>query len=378
MVHSSLTVSFDEKDKKSLLTPAQRAFNRFNEKIKELQDQKETMIGDLDTLLLFYHEKTKPVENQLCALFTERVKIAYQYCNDSKKFSKIERGVFKEWILAEINRVESMVAFSELDSELKEIFNGITGADYDENAAAGIESIKTELAALCEGMGVQVDFSTIDFSGSREDIMQAFFRAFGKAAQKKRNSFEHEQSEKKKTKKQLEKEAKIRMQEVVQIQNMSTIYKRLVKVLHPDLEQDSSEKAKKEAFMKRVTTAYDNKNLFELLTVELEWMSSTAKSPLQQHLRTDEQIKIYNSILKDQIKELEVINGMVPTHARYAVLHPYYQDSYDTFVVKYNLNNVHKQLHELQLQMNEIRTERAIVFFKRIIKEREVMKALAV
>ena len=54
--------------------------------------------------------------------------------------------------------------------------------------------------------------------------------------------------------------------------------------------------------MKRLTSAYDNGDLHALLLLEMEWMNRTSG---QGKVQSDDQLKIYNSLLKDQIASLE-------------------------------------------------------------------------
>jgi uncharacterized protein (UPF0335 family) len=365
MASSILTITAPKKGDASSLTAAQKAFNQFNKRIKALHEEQKAMLSGLDTLLLLYHEKIKPVESQLLTLLIERIKIAYQYYSDVKKFSKKQRVVFKAWILEEIKRLGEP---STIDAEIKEIFKALRGIDYDENVANEFELMKKDLVQRCKAMGLKVDFSTIDHKGSNEEIMAALHELIRKASQEKQDFFKEQKKEKKKTKKQFEKEAKNQVAEAMQFQSINTTYKRLVKMLHPDLEQDTNERTKKEALMKKLTVAYESKDLFEILNIELEWIETSMESPTQQQLQNDAQIKIYNSVLKEQVKELETLNGALPFHPRYAALHPFYSsDVYSAFIVEHNFNALHQDVANLNVEITQLQKSNAAAIFKDII-----------
>ena len=81
-----------------------------------------------------------------------------------------------------------------------------------------------------------------------------------------------------------------------------TLYMDLVKHLHPDREPDEAEKNRKTELLKQVTTAYEANELLTLLRLQLELNRID-----QEHLETlaDDQLRYYNTLLKDQVRELD-------------------------------------------------------------------------
>jgi len=115
---------------------------------------------------------------------------------------------------------------------------------------------------------------------------------------KKIMKFKTSQQNKKPTKKeQLQAQA-----EELKLKNIRSIYISLVKVLHPDTEQDEALKVQKNELMKKVTTAYENKDISTLLRLEAEWISQT-NSRLDSV--TDATLKLYNETLYQRLQELE-------------------------------------------------------------------------
>jgi hypothetical protein len=75
-----------------------------------------------------------------------------------------------------------------------------------------------------------------------------------------------------------------------------------VKAFHPDREPDEAEKLRKTAIMQRVTEAYEKSDLLGLFRLQLEFERID-----QAHLEklADVQLKYYNTILQQQVDELD-------------------------------------------------------------------------
>ena len=101
---------------------------------------------------------------------------------------------------------------------------------------------------------------------------------------------QQQRGEKKKTKKQLAKEASLMEQEAVKKRSIRSIYLSLVKLLHPDTEPDETLKKEKDEIMKELTRAYDENDLTALLQLELKWIATE-----NDHLDklSDDTLKIY-------------------------------------------------------------------------------------
>src|SRR5206468_1470805 len=68
-----------------------------------------------------------------------------------------------------------------------------------------------------------------------------------------------------KTAKQLDKEKAEQEAAQLKQKNITTIYRQLAKLFHPDLEQDEDRRMEKEVLMKSLTEAYEANNLHALL-----------------------------------------------------------------------------------------------------------------
>ncbi|RIJ37367.1 J domain-containing protein [Pontibacter oryzae] len=80
------------------------------------------------------------------------------------------------------------------------------------------------------------------------------------------------------------------------------VYTELAKQLHPDKEQNETERAWKEEAMKQVTQAYHNDDFFELLRLQMEFLHLHQDALGQ---LPDDQLKYYIKLLSDQVQTLE-------------------------------------------------------------------------
>ena len=125
---------------------------------------------------------------------------------------------------------------------------------------------------------------------------------------------------KKKSKKQLEKEELKKQEEAIQNKSIRSIYISLTKILHPDTETDEVLKKEKEELMKAVTAAYEQKDLSTLLRLEMEWVYKTSE-----HLEklAEDKLKIYISVLKERVSELELEKHMLYRNPRLENVFPF-------------------------------------------------------
>ena len=83
------------------------------------------------------------------------------------------------------------------------------------------------------------------------------------------------------------------------LQSLQQIYRQLVASLHPDREPDANERERKTQLMQTVTVAYEQRDLFKLL--ELQLAESTNRPDMT--TVADAQLKNYTQLLTQQIKQ---------------------------------------------------------------------------
>jgi hypothetical protein len=87
--------------------------------------------------------------------------------------------------------------------------------------------------------------------------------------------------------------------ETIKKKGLSEIYKRLAKLIHPDMEKDPERQALKLEWMKKLTVAYDDGDLNMMLKIEAEWAADMTNHTDEM---SEEKLKAYIALLKDQLK----------------------------------------------------------------------------
>lgn len=163
--------------------------------------------------------------------------------------------------------------------------------------------------------GIEVDLSDLRPDMSVEEVAAKaaeLAERIQQKAEEEKDAFRR--PERCKTKRQLEKEERLRQTEQLRKKSIATVYKQLAKVLHPDLEMDAGIRQRKVALMQDLTTAYRNNDLHTLLRLELEWIQREG-SDLER--LTEEKLALYNEVLKEQVRELDQEVAELPYHPRY-------------------------------------------------------------
>jgi hypothetical protein len=163
-------------------------------------------------------------------------------------------------------------------------------------------------------MGIDIDLSDMDENMSEEEVARRM-KELQDEMQQRIAEKEAKKTNRPKTKKQLEKEAKEKQVEEARNKSIGTIYKQLAKTFHPDLEKDETLRLQKEELMKQLTVAYESKDLHTLLRLELQWVQQEEDNLAK---LTDDKLGIYNTLLKEQLQELDEKIEAVAMHPRYA------------------------------------------------------------
>lgn len=146
-------------------------------------------------------------------------------------------------------------------------------------------------AAFAQNFGIHLDES-IDLDDP-EAIKQAVLEHHSRQQQS--------QKPRKKTAKQLTKEAQEKAEAEAAQQSIQSVYRQLVKALHPDRESDADERARKTQLMQAVTVAYEEKNLIKLLELQLQ----ETQISQQLHQLGDDKINAFIKLLDNQLRQLK-------------------------------------------------------------------------
>lgn len=293
----------------SAVTAIQTTFNRQLRKISQLRGKVETIKEKHEQALQFYHEVVHPKEKQAGELALRFVQILLDLTQPKGAITKKERSVLNSILKDSLQDVFFFLPSQNIPDPLKELyaeFFGKSNLDEFQELALDLKDY------LKKKTGVDIDTSKLDVDDTMEEMLR-------KLTESAIDQNQDAPPAPRKTKKQLLKEEKALELEKLQGQQLSGIYKRLAKVLHPDLEIDPEAKMEKTQLMMRLTTSYESKDLLSLLAIESEWMKGSQSL-------SDETLKIYNSILKDQIEELKDDIQRLSYHPRYIEIARFTQD----------------------------------------------------
>lgn len=297
-------------DSKTPLSKEQVAFNRLTERIRKLEKRNNDQKDCYERLLKYYTDNLYPFEVKTLDLKTELLYLIDDKSNILKLPKKLSAQV-EELIIQLLDEIlenrtpdEKLSALDKKYNGYEEEFDDVEEEDFDfENIGSKNDEQKIFLINMFVNMVREFTGNIIDpqifleDDPSIEELQKRFHQYLDDLKSK-----QEKQKERKKTKKQLEREEAEKEKNKLKGQSLRTIFLGLAKTLHPDTETDPYLKMEKEEYMKRVTHAYEEKNLSALLTLEMQWVSKHNESLSNTPTET---LKHFISLLKDQVQTLE-------------------------------------------------------------------------
>jgi hypothetical protein len=284
-------------DGKKTLSAAQKQFNSLTKKIDL---QKKRLTEWIETIPLYrqkFELEYDPLEDALSNHKSEWAQLLDRLY-DIPLFKKADKLKMRH-LICELT--EHLIAEFNKD-DLKSLFNKYSDDDYDTIAEESQSAIGDMMKGLAGAM-FNVDLGD-DVDVSSPEKFQAHLQ------EKLREQAEAQSQDeppvpvnpRKKTKKQLQNEVRQQEEEQLASNSVREVYRKLVAALHPDREPDEQERKRKTELMQRVNTAYDKKDLLQLLELQLE-----IEQIDPEHLSNiaDSRLKYFNKILTGQLTELE-------------------------------------------------------------------------
>jgi hypothetical protein len=288
------TIRVIPQNERPTLSKSQKLFNNLIKKI----DAERKRLAAWQTAIPIYHQKHAsefvPLTQTFNELRAELVRLLDKAATE-RAFNKSDKAKLKNIICA----IAAELIVENDDEDLKRIYNNHSGGDID----AELKEEKSAMKAMMEDiLGVDLG-DDIDF-GSPESMMAHVgekMRQKLEDEEQVRQNRQKQNEKRKKSAKALAKEAKQQAEAQNISQSIRDVYRKLASALHPDKEQDALERDRKTALMKRVNIAYNNKDLLQLLELQLEveQIDQTAINTI-----TEDRLKHYNKILTEQSKEL--------------------------------------------------------------------------
>ena len=290
--NSSNQLSILDKSKSKTQSKEQKRFDSLTKRIEDLELKLENEEQKLNAAMHEYTNKVYPIEK---SIIEKKSEFVFKIDEKSKKYklTKKQREIISDVITMEMSAIFDQ---QKPTKEQEELYDKWSECSYKEEVEEQ-ESFEREMfeASIKHVFNGQIDASDFEDTPEGHARMKERIEAY---YEEKNNEFKSNQQNKKPTKKeQLQAQA-----EELKLKNIRSIYISLVKVLHPDTEQDEALKVQKNELMKKVTTAYENKDISTLLRLEAEWISQT-NSRLDSV--TDATLKLYNETLYQRLQELE-------------------------------------------------------------------------
>lgn len=353
---------------KKTLTKNQLEFNKLTQKIEKLQKEIEKKKLQFDAALKVYGTEIYPIHTEVSKQRRDLVLLLWDIYK-SKKLAKADLRRLKEIVAHNLEIFIDEQESVQLDKAMQEVFEGIYNQSYSDMIAEGEAEAKKDLEQMLKSAKVDIDDLDIN---DPEAIARKVLEAHQKITEQEEKNFERQEkrnAKKKKSIKEIEYEKLQAAAEEMKGKNISTIYKQLAKLFHPDLEQDEVRKAEKVILMQELIAAYEAKNLHALLSLELKWIHNE-----NNHLEslTEEKLAIYLQILKEQTKELETEKITIYQHPQYNSLVEKFGYAIARNPLQITLNYL-KDLKDhsvgLERDLNDFQSPNALKYIKAIIKD---------
>ena len=234
-------------------------------------------------------EKMQPIVDSMDALKIDMVTLLDKNYTQ-KIFTKKDRAKLDEIILDLANDILTKQKIPEIQA----IFDRHSEIDYAQREQFEQEMAKEMLADM---FGVEME-GELDLRNPQA-LLEKMMRDMAELEQAEAETAKP----RKKTAKQIAKEEQQAQAEKDVSQSLRDVYRKLVAALHPDREPDLDERARKTELMQRVNVAYDKRDLLQLLQLQLELEQIDQDSIAAM---SDERLKHYNQVLKEQLQELEM------------------------------------------------------------------------
>jgi hypothetical protein len=292
-------VHIQDKADKQVLSKVQKQFNTLIKKI----DAHKKLLQEWQEIIPVYHSKVAGEYEDLWDEYNQyRVELVHLWdaAYGQKLFTKTDKNKLKHLI----DSLTTELIFDHGMEELKDLNNKYSGRDFDSDSQKADEEAGEMMRSLFKEMtGIEIA-DDVDVSSPEkfEAALKAKIAEHQEQQTEQQRLAEEKRSKRKKTAKQLEKEAKAKQEEQNISKSIQEVYRKLVGVLHPDREPDEAERERKTKIMQEVNIAYEKKDLLRLLELQLELEHID-----QAHLNNiaEDRLKYFNKILQEQLKELQ-------------------------------------------------------------------------
>jgi hypothetical protein len=290
-----------------------RAFNRAVAKVRALRAMFDDEKRRLDRALIFEATELRPRFEQVTALRSALVR-GFAPFLDGPRLKPAQKRTLRAILKEQLDAVFGHVRCP--DADLQALFERLHGIAYADAVQSELDEARSRMAAMFDELGVTVDVPELHPDMNEEDLAVAAAQLADamRRAEEQRTS---QAASRRITKRERREEERAQRFDQLRKDNIGVVYKRLVRVLHPDLEADPVEREKKSRAMQEVTAAYARADLHALLCLELQWIDGAGFDAARLGADT---LRAHTELLKEQASELEAECGQLRFHPRYASL----------------------------------------------------------
>lgn len=206
---------------------------------------------------------------------------------------KYNREWFEEYMGGELDALLDFLGHQ--DKLLSDLYKKYVGVTIDEIAES--DDIKYTINSLNDLFGFKIDIKEFLQKGEKayfQDHKDQIHYNFNQVESTSEKSSSTGKADKNKSTKLAEADAQL-------IKDARSVYMRLIKKFHPDLEQNDAIKEKKTEIVKQVTKAYQENDFFILLKLQITYLEDNETDAAN---IADDMLKRYNKILQKQLDEI--------------------------------------------------------------------------
>ncbi|MGD8854618.1 MAG: molecular chaperone DnaJ [Gammaproteobacteria bacterium] len=306
VTESSQLLRISPDKKADSLTPAQKKFNSLTKRI----DRQRRRLAEWQEIMPSYQEEVvrtyQPLRDSYVGFQAEMVSLLDDHYLKNR-FSRVQKNKLSHIIS---NICEELIRDHGRD-DLKTIHNRHSDIDFDHRQelvkGMGEDALREMLEA---GFDLDLDDVELDI-----DDPHGTAEKLGAILEEQQRQAQEKRSRRKKTARQLAKEQREKEEERRVSQSIQAVYRQLVRALHPDREQDPEERKRKTDLMQKVTVAYKESDLLQLLELQLvvEQIDQNAIDSIG-----EDRLKYFNRILQRQSQELKQEIEEVELHLKAA------------------------------------------------------------
>jgi hypothetical protein len=292
---TSTTVRIVNQKAQSTLSKAQKAFNKLIDKIGKQRN----LLAEWQAANSLYRQKFDSKFRPLLLLYNQRRRElvhALDQAYDDKALSKTDRAEISDIICT----IAADLIAEHGDETLKPIYNRHSHIDFDARKEDENKAFKSMMETMLDiDLGDDFDFS------SREKVVAKIDEQLKRMALEEgqtQQADEERPGKRKKSAKVFAREARLRTEEQDVSQSIREVFRKLASALHSDREQDPVEHQRKTALMQKVNVAYGNRDLLQLLELQLEL------EQIDQHAMnavSEDRLTRYNKVLAEQSADLQ-------------------------------------------------------------------------